>query len=66
MTKPKLNDYDQAMQMVQQIWDKDYRAALVETLIAARVKRELGYDHPSGDLAMQLRHQAKPARVANG
>jgi hypothetical protein len=52
MAKPKLNEYDQAIQMVQQVEDKDYRAALVETMIAVRVKRELGYDHPSGDLAM--------------
>jgi hypothetical protein len=62
MTKPKLlNAYDQALQMIKQITDTDYRAALVETLIAARVKRDLGYEHPSGDLAMQLRHQAKTA-----
>jgi hypothetical protein len=61
ITKPKLNEYDQAVQMVRQIEDQDYRAALVETLIAARVKRELGYEHPSGDLAMQLRREAKAA-----
>jgi hypothetical protein len=61
MTKPKLNEYDQAIQMVQQITDTDYRAALVEALIVTRVKRDLGYEHPSGDLAMQLRREAKAA-----
>ena len=53
MAKPKLNEYDQAIAMLKQVEDADYRAALVETLIAARVKRDLGYEHPSGDLAMQ-------------
>ena len=61
MAKPKLNEYDQAIQMLRQIEDNAYRAALVETLIAARVKRDLGYEHPSGDLAMQLRREAKAA-----
>jgi hypothetical protein len=64
MAKPKLSEYDQALQMVLQIEDAAYRTALVETLIAARVKRDLGYEHPSGDLAMQLRHQAKAAKAA--
>jgi hypothetical protein len=58
MAKLKLNAYDQALQMLQQVEDSAYRAALVETLIAARVKRELGYEHPSGDLALQLRREA--------
>jgi hypothetical protein len=47
--------------MLWQIEDSAYRTALVETLIAARVKRDLGYEHPSGDLAMQLRREAKTA-----
>jgi hypothetical protein len=63
MTKPKLNDYDQAIAMLKQVEDAAYRAALIDTLIAVRVKRDLGYEHPSGDLAMQLRHQAKTAKA---
>jgi hypothetical protein len=53
MAKLKLNEYDQAIYMLKQIECAAYRALLIETLIAARVKRELGYEHPSGDLAMQ-------------
>jgi hypothetical protein len=64
MTKPKLNDYDQAIAMLKQVEDAAYRAALIDTLIAARVKRELGFDHPSGDLAMRLRREAKAAKAA--
>jgi hypothetical protein len=60
MAKLKLNAYDQAVEMLQQIEDRDYRATLVEALIAARVKRELGYEHPSGDLAMQTGCSAAP------
>jgi hypothetical protein len=61
MAKLKLNEYDQAIYMLKQIECAAYRALLIETLIAARVKRELGYEHPSGDLAMQLRREAKAA-----
>jgi hypothetical protein len=58
-----MNDaYDDALYLVQQIDDDGYRAAAVESLIGVRVRRELGYDHPSGDLAMSLRREAM-ARV---
>jgi hypothetical protein len=56
-----LSDYKDAMALVQKIDDDDYRAAAVESLITVRVRRELGFDHPSGDLAMRLRREAKAA-----
>jgi hypothetical protein len=65
MAKPKLNEYDQALQLLKQIDDAAYRAVLIETLSAARVKRELGYEHPSGDLACSCavrRRQHDPRR----
>jgi hypothetical protein len=54
-----MNDaYNEALYLVQQIEDDAYRAAATESLIGVRVRRELGYDHPSGDLAMSLRREA--------
>jgi hypothetical protein len=50
--------YDEAMYLIQQIEDEGYRAAAVDSLVNIRVRRELGYDHPSGDLAMRLRREA--------
>jgi hypothetical protein len=46
--------YDDAIALIQKIDDIDYRAAAIEAIIDVRVRRELGYPHPSGDLVDQI------------
>jgi hypothetical protein len=50
--------YEDALSLVQKIRDEQYRAAAIEAIIDIGVRRELGYPHPSGDLAMRLRREA--------
>jgi hypothetical protein len=52
------NDYKAAIRLIRQITDDEYRQEASNAVIALRVRRELGYDHPSGDLAMRLRKEA--------
>jgi hypothetical protein len=51
--------YNAAVEMVKAIEDEAYRDAAIDAVIEVRVLRELGYKHPSGELAMKLRRQAK-------
>jgi len=51
-------DYNQAMTCARDIEDDDYRAAVIEALIAKRVQRETGHIDPGGTLAMKLRREA--------
>jgi hypothetical protein len=53
--------YNEAMALIQKIDDDAYRAAAIEAVINIRVRNELGYPHPSGDLAMRLRREAMEA-----
>jgi hypothetical protein len=48
-----------------QIEDPDYRQAVIEALIRARVRREQGLDDPGGQLAMRLRREAVAAMGAD-
>jgi hypothetical protein len=51
-------EYDQALHLVQQIEDDDFRTAARDAIIKRRVHSELGYDDPSCALSMQLRREA--------